>query len=132
MDQVGITTGCGTGLYCPDSLVTRGQMAVFIIRGAFNQLLPSGTPGIASIGPSSLAPGGTGTFTITGTNTNFAAGTTVVTAGDGITVSNVNVSSATSLTAQFAIDPNATLGPRSIVVTTGQEEATLPNGFAVH
>ncbi|MBV6464874.1 MAG: hypothetical protein PGMFKBFP_00139 [Anaerolineales bacterium] len=27
-----ITTGCGTGLYCPDDPVTRGQMAVFVIR----------------------------------------------------------------------------------------------------
>jgi hypothetical protein len=26
----GITGGCGGGLYCPDALVTRGQMAVFL------------------------------------------------------------------------------------------------------
>ena len=26
----GITGGCGTGSYCPDAPVTRGQMAVFI------------------------------------------------------------------------------------------------------
>jgi hypothetical protein len=28
----GITSGCGTGIYCPDSPVTRGQMAVFLGR----------------------------------------------------------------------------------------------------
>jgi hypothetical protein len=28
----GITTGCGTGTYCPDSPVTRAQMAVFLVR----------------------------------------------------------------------------------------------------
>ena len=28
--KAGITGGCGTGLYCPDSPVTRGQMAVFL------------------------------------------------------------------------------------------------------
>jgi len=28
----GITSGCGTGTYCPDSPVTRGQMAVFLSR----------------------------------------------------------------------------------------------------
>jgi hypothetical protein len=28
----GITGGCGTGLYCPDNLVTRAQMAVFLVR----------------------------------------------------------------------------------------------------
>jgi beta-lactamase superfamily II metal-dependent hydrolase len=28
----GITTGCGNGIYCPESPVTRAQMAVFLVR----------------------------------------------------------------------------------------------------
>lgn len=28
----GITGGCGTGIYCPDSPVTRAQMAVFLVK----------------------------------------------------------------------------------------------------
>ena len=28
----GVTSGCGTGLYCPDQPVTRGQMAVFLAK----------------------------------------------------------------------------------------------------
>jgi hypothetical protein len=28
----GITSGCGAGIYCPDSSVTRAQMAVFLLR----------------------------------------------------------------------------------------------------
>ena len=34
-----ITTGCGTNplIYCPDDLVTRGEMASFIMRALFNQ-----------------------------------------------------------------------------------------------
>jgi hypothetical protein len=28
----GITSGCGTGTYCPESPVTRAQMAVFLVR----------------------------------------------------------------------------------------------------
>jgi adenine-specific DNA-methyltransferase len=28
----GITTGCGTNLYCPESPVTRAQMAVLLVR----------------------------------------------------------------------------------------------------
>jgi hypothetical protein len=28
----GITTGCGSGSYCPDAPVTRAQMAVFLVR----------------------------------------------------------------------------------------------------
>jgi CSLREA domain-containing protein len=30
---LGITSGCGNGNYCPDSLVTRAQMAVFLTKG---------------------------------------------------------------------------------------------------
>jgi hypothetical protein len=35
MAVLGITVGCGGGNYCPQSPVTRGQMAVFLVR-AFN------------------------------------------------------------------------------------------------
>ncbi|MGZ9165724.1 MAG: putative glycoside hydrolase [Anaerolineales bacterium] len=35
MAAEGITGGCGTGTYCPESVVTRAQMAVFLVR-AFN------------------------------------------------------------------------------------------------
>ena len=28
----GITAGCGTGVYCPDAPLTRGQMAVFLAK----------------------------------------------------------------------------------------------------
>ena len=28
----GITAGCGSTTYCPDATVTRGQMAVFLVR----------------------------------------------------------------------------------------------------
>ncbi len=33
ISRKGITTGCGSGNYCPESLVTRGEMAVFLLRG---------------------------------------------------------------------------------------------------
>jgi len=35
----GITAGCGGGNYCPDNLVTRAQMAVFLVR-TFNLPMP--------------------------------------------------------------------------------------------
>ena len=31
----GVTGGCGLGNYCPDNSVTRGQMAVFLLKGRF-------------------------------------------------------------------------------------------------
>ena len=31
--RAGITSGCGSGAYCPDTAVSRDQMAIFLIRG---------------------------------------------------------------------------------------------------
>ena len=131
MKQVGITTGCGNGIYCPNDPVTRGQMAVFIMRGAFNQLLPAGSPVLVSVSPAAGPRGQTVTVSISGQNTNFVSGTTQVTAGGGVTAGTVTVLSATSLTAQLLIPAGAAPGPISIVATTGAEEAALPNGFVV-
>ena len=39
--EAGITGGCGTGLYCPNQSVTRGQMAAFLYR-AFSTPPPEG------------------------------------------------------------------------------------------
>ena len=33
-----ITTGCGNGVFCPSSSITRGDLAVFMMRGVANQL----------------------------------------------------------------------------------------------
>jgi hypothetical protein len=130
MKQFGITSGCTATTYCPDDPVTRGQMAVFIMRGEFNLLLPANIPVVAWASPASASPGQTAVVTVVGQNTNFSS-VRQVNAGAGISVSNISVSNGTTLTAQFAVAPGATLGPRSIVVTTGSEEATLPNGFHV-
>jgi hypothetical protein len=132
MGQIGITSGCTATQYCPDDPVTRGQMAVFVMRGEFNQLLPPNTPAILSISPATASPGQTISVTITGQNTNFQAAGLQVTAGDGITVNSINATSPTSLTARFAVAGTASLGPRSISVTGfGPLEATLPNGFRI-
>ena len=131
MKQIGITAGCGQTTYCPNDPVTREQMAAFIMRGAFNQLLPANTPVVASISPATASPGQMVAVTVTGQNTNFANGVTHLNTGAGITVSNLNVSNATTLTAQLVIDVGAVLGPRSVTVLTGSEEATLPNGFLI-
>jgi hypothetical protein len=31
--NAGITSGCGSGLYCPENTVTRAEMAIFLLRG---------------------------------------------------------------------------------------------------
>jgi len=43
----GITGGCGTGIYCPESSVTRAQMAVFLLKGEHGQdYLPPSCTGV--------------------------------------------------------------------------------------
>jgi hypothetical protein len=130
MAQVGITVGCAANQYCGDNQVTRGQMAVFIMKGMFNLLLP-GAPIILSAAPASVPLGQTATVTIQGLGTSFVSGSTQVSASPGITVTNVNVVNGTTLTAQFTASATTPLGPRSIIVLTGTQEATLPNVFAV-
>ena len=69
--------------------------------------LPPGTPTLTSVSPNQGVRGTTVAVTLTGTN--FVAGATTVTVGgSGATVTNVVVSSETSLTANFVIDPAAT------------------------
>ena len=79
--------------------------------------LPPGTPTLTSVSPNQGVRGTTVAVTLTGTN--FIVGATTVTVGgSGVTVTNVVVSSATSLTANFVIDPTAADGLRTVTVTT--------------
>ena len=47
MREENITSGC----------TVRGDMAIFLMRGAFNQFLPAGTPVVSKISPSTLGLG---------------------------------------------------------------------------
>jgi probable HAF family extracellular repeat protein len=127
----GITGGCTATTYCPTAAVTRGQMAVFMMVGLFNQLLPAGTPVVTGISPSTLGVGSSGTFTITGTNTNFVQGTTTLSPIPGVTVGTTTVNSPTNLTVQLTAAANANPQPSSIVAITGAEQDVLPNGLLI-
>jgi hypothetical protein len=131
MRMEGITGGCTPTTFCPAASVTRGQMAIFIMAGLFNQLLPSGTPMITQISPATLGVGTSGTFTITGAATSFVQGTTTLRPIPGVTVGTITVNSTTSLTVQLTAASNAAPQPRSIVAVTGTEEDVLPNGLIV-
>ncbi len=113
MKEDNITSGCSVSNYCPANLVTRGDMAVFVMRGAFNQLLPPTEPIIASITPATLVNGTTATLTITGLGTHFAQGATIVTAVPGLVVSGVTVVNPTTLTA--TVTANAVAAPQPII-----------------
>jgi hypothetical protein len=131
MAQAGITAGCGPWLYCPNATLNRAQMAVFIVTGLLDELLAAGTPWIAAAIPNTAAPGQTLTAALTGVNTHFVQGTTTVAVPAGVTASNIAVLNATSLTVQLTVGAGVAAGPKSIAVTTGTEEAVLPNGFLI-
>jgi hypothetical protein len=131
MKMDGITSGCTVTSYCPIDAVTRGQMAVFIMRGAFNQFLPAGPPVISQISPATLALGASETITVTGVNTNFVQGRTVLSPIPGVTVGTVTVIGPTSLTVQLTAASNAVAQPYSILAITGSEQDVLPNGLVL-
>ena len=131
MKEDAITSGCTATTYCPTSTVTRGDMSLFIIRAAFNQLLPAGTPVISLVSPSTAAVGSTITVNVTGYNTSFAAGSSIVSSVPGITAGTAFVSSPTSLSVPLTIGASVPQQPVAIRVITGAEEAVLPNGLTI-
>jgi regulation of enolase protein 1 (concanavalin A-like superfamily) len=92
---------------------------------------PPPPPSLTSVSPNSAQQGQSLGVTITGQNTHFQQGTSQVGFGAGITVSSVTVASATSLTAQIAVDLAAATGGRDVTVTTASEIVTLTGGFTV-
>ncbi len=132
-----ITNGCGTSplIYCPDELVTRGQMASFIMRGLFNEttILGPTAPQVTGVSPNAMAatPGTQLSITITGTNTNFQTGDTVTVPSGMLAVSNVVVNSATSISATLTANANAVTGPQALLVTSGGQNLVLPMAIKV-
>lgn len=90
---------------------------------------PAGTPSI-TVSPSTLPPGANTTVTITGVNTNFIQGQTVVGFGSSdILVSQINVLSPTQLTAMVTTSvPASTAG---VNVTTGLQIISQASGQQV-
>ncbi|MGD0911310.1 MAG: Ig-like domain-containing protein, partial [Terracidiphilus sp.] len=75
---------------------------------------------MAFIDPPSLAQGQTQNLTITGIDTTFVSGTSVVTStSPGITINSTTVNSPTSITANVTVAPTIVLGYKNITVTTG-------------
>ena len=84
---------------------------------------------VSAVTPKQGTPGAAVPVTIDGGG--FVSGATV-SAGAGITVSNVAFVSASRLTATFAIDSAAALGPRDVAVTNPSGNgASLASGFTV-
>ncbi len=150
----GVTLNSGSALYgfvtAPNGTVTvnastelRGN--VISDRFTFNGGLVVGVnstvsapASLTAITPTTGNQGQTITVTLTGANTtwngttqaSFGAETSVGGAAYG-QLGTINVTSATTATAQVAISPTAALEPRSVTVVTGTETVTLSNVFFV-
>jgi len=82
------------------------------------------TPALADVSPASAQQGAILDVALTGANTSFVNGATVVSFGAGISVNSVTVSSPTAATANVTIGPTAFTGSRTVTVTTGTEIVT--------
>jgi hypothetical protein len=122
-------------IYCPDELVTRGQMASFIMRGLLNEttILGPTSPQVTGVSPNAMAAtmGTQITVTITGVNTSFQTGDMVTVPSGMLVVSDVVVNSATSISATLTANANVVAGPQSLVVTSGGQNLTLPLAIKV-
>ena len=109
------------------TVTTGGQIAS--ITGGFSVL--AGVPALISASPASAQAGSSANVIITGQFTTFQSATPSVSFGSGVTVNSVTVSSETQLTASITVAANATVGMRTISVTTGAQNESLVNGFTV-
>jgi hypothetical protein len=131
MRQDNITAGCGPTAFCPNNLVMRGDMAIFLERGMFNHLLPAGTPYLAALSANTMSAGATADITVSAVDTHFSQGVTAVNPIPGFTVNSVTVTSPTTMTVNVTAGSSSTNQPEPFWVTTGSEDAVLPAALAV-
>src|ERR1019366_3821147 len=124
--QVAISDTAATG---PRNVTVTTGSEVAILANGFT--VQPGTPILTSLVPASGAQGQSLSVALTGKFTHWVQGTTQVSFGSGISVTGVTVSSATSLTAQLAIDLTAVVGTRTPTVTTRAEVGSAPDIFTV-
>jgi hypothetical protein len=89
-------------------------------------------PQIQTVAPQSLTAGVTSMISITGVNTNFAAGQLSVGFGTSdVLVNNVWVVSPTQALANVTVSPNADLGNSELSVISGFEVMSQPSAFQI-
>lgn len=86
---------------------------------------------ITGLSPSTARQGETLDVVLTGTGTGFAAGRSVASFGEGITVVSLTVSSPTQATARIAVAPGAAPGARAVRIGGNGPDASAIVGFSV-
>jgi hypothetical protein len=95
-------------------------------------VVQAGTPLLLSSGPGSLQQQSSATFTILSQATHWLLNTPSVSYGSGVVVTNVNVTSDTSLTAEGYVQPTTYVGWRNLTVVSGTQVLGLQNAFYVY
>jgi len=122
--SLGIVSGART------VTMTTGSEVAPLVNGF--TVVPAGTPILQTVTPNSGQQGQTLTsVALVGVSTNFVNGTTVANFGAGITVNSTTVTDATHATMSISIALGIASGPRTVTMTTGNEVASLVNGFTV-
>ncbi|MDH3590311.1 MAG: Ig-like domain-containing protein, partial [Planctomycetota bacterium] len=115
-----------------DITVTPGTGSAQTYKGVA-RIIPA-PPTVLAFDPVTLAQNAS-SISATVTGTGFRSGTTLDASGEGITISNVSVVSAETITATFAATKTAKLGARDLTVTfstgDGGASATLKAAFQV-
>jgi cytochrome c peroxidase len=109
-----------TFVIAPEAQVGARNVTVTTGNGTSNPVVFTVLPGVpilSGISPSFGVVGNSVDVTLNGSMFVLGA-TTIAISGAGVTLSNTNVVSTTQITATFAVASNATLGPRSVTVTT--------------
>ncbi|MDF1563838.1 MAG: lamin tail domain-containing protein [Deltaproteobacteria bacterium] len=120
-----------------DPAASPGSRDVAVTTGTELAGLPSafevvGRPRVTGITPASVQQGASGlSLALTGEYTSWDATTTVSFSDLGLSVSNVSVTSPTSLTLTLDVAGNAPLGLRDVLCTTGSEVALATGGLRV-
>ena len=109
------------------SATTQGEVAS--MNNAF--VVTAGTPLLLSSGPGSLPQQSGAKFTILSQATHWLANPPAVSYGAGVVVTNIDVTSDTSLTATGFVQPTTYTGWRDLTVTAGSQLLALSNALYV-
>jgi YVTN family beta-propeller protein len=122
-----ITIATNAQVGARDVMVTTGSE----VAAAINAFTVTPAPLLTLLVPNKGQLGANLSVTVKGQFTHFVQGSTSASFGAAITVNSTTVTDGTHATVNLTIAGSAAIGARTVVLTTGGEVATLPNGFTV-
>ncbi|HET9667015.1 MAG TPA: Ig-like domain-containing protein, partial [Desertimonas sp.] len=125
---VDVTVSPGAALGARTVVMTTGSELAELVGGF---TVTPGQPTLFSVSPNSAMQGTSLTVVLGGAFTNFTPQLTTAFFGSGISVGTVTVNGPTLASVPITIAPGATVGARTVTVTTGSEVVGLINGFTV-